>query len=819
MAPRDKPHLLVPVAGEARNFQPARGRGGRPPSDVQNRAEHAQSVLEAIGRLRPQPERAGTYIALAGRPDEPIDASKFDKSGLRLLSVRQADPEPGSQGELIFYAPPTALARLERKVERFRDRDTPGGRPQNADLVQSIGRLQRAQLQSLWRGPTTAFPAQPNVLAEWEVWVAKDEAARFVVFAEQADLHVAADRLHFPEQTVLRLTASRTALAELIRSAPAMVTALAKPATTAEFFDSLPVAEQPDWSRELLDRTTFSEPDSSPARVTILDTGVTLGHPLIAPALSREDRHAADLAWGLDDVRGHGTGLAGLALYGDLTAALESQDLIHIPHRLESVKVIPDAGVNPHHLLGAVTRRGIDAVEVYGDRRRVFALASSTPDDHPHDGAPTSWSTELDQLAAGVSGDVRQRRLIVTGAGNVPPFAHHSAAYHAICDHADQEIESPAQAWNAVTVGAYTEKAVLGPGIGGAPLAPTGDLSPHSKTASWTGTWPLKPDFVLEGGNLLLDAFPPALGCQDLSLLTTAHNTDQQHFTTFEATSAATALGARLAAIAWSSYPDRWPETIRALLVSSARWTQPMLAHLPPNANKGHYEPLFQRYGYGVPDLARASRSSDDVVTLIVEDEITPYAHSAAGGPAVHNHIKIHSLPWPVERLREMGAQEVTLRVTLSTFIEPNPAEAARGRKLQYGSHGLRFKLKRADETPAQFDARINRAAETEDADVAILGGDQDGWRFGTRRRDVGSIQRDEIICAASDLARRPVLAIHPVVGWWKTSLRRGAALPVARYTLIVEIDADGTDVDLYAEIQIALEAQIAARVIVDIGT
>jgi hypothetical protein len=592
-----------------------------------------------------------------------------------------------------------------------------------------------------------------------------------------------------------------------------MVFALAKPATTADFFDGLPVDEQPEWSDELLARTTFVEPDANPVRVTLLDTGVTLGHPLIAPALSPADRFAANPAWGLDDVSGHGSGMAGLALYGDLTTALETTRPINIPHRLESVKVIPDAGINPHHLLGAVTRQGIDAAEAGAPHTRVFVLASSTPDDHPHDGAPTSWSTELDQLAAGISGEKPLRRLIVTSAGNVPTHLHHADDYHAVCDHPDQEIEAPAQAWNVITVGAFTDKSVLADAGVGQPLAGMGDLSPHSKTASWAGVWPLKPDFVLEGGNLLMTNLPPAYAHQDLCLLATSNTPTGQLFTTFEATSAATALGGRLAAQTWSYQPARWPETIRALLVSSARWTARMLAHLPANPNKGHYEPLFQRYGYGVPDLARAIQSSNDMVTLIVEDRIIPYAPGANGGPAVHNHIKMHTLPWPVERLRALGAQDVTLRVTLSTFVEPNPAEAARGRKLQYASHGLRFKLKRADETPAQFEQRINTAAEADEAGLELqaAGGDQDGWRFGTRRRDVGSLHRDEITCPASDLARRPIIAVHPVGGWWKTKLRRGEQPRVARYSLIVEIDAGGTEVDLYTEVQIALDAQITA--------
>lgn len=667
----------------------------------------------------------------------------------------------------------------------------------------------------MWRGPKSKFPETAGAI-DWEVWVASDGVNAFVELALAAGAHVATDRLDFPEQTVLQITASRAILSQLISSSPS-VRALAKPATTSDFFDSLPIEEQPNWADDLLERTTFAADGTTQTYVTLLDTGVSLGHPLLAPVLEGGDRHAADPAWSLGDTNGHGTGMAGLAVFGDLSTALHSAGPIRVGHRLESVKIIPDAGVNPHHLLGAVTRRGVNAVEAASQRHRVFAMASSTSDDHPHDGAPTSWSTELDQLASGRSGDRKAGRLFVVAAGNVSSDSHMTADYHAICDADGEELESPAQAWNSITVGAKTDKTTLGVDIGGAPLAPAGDLSPFSKTASWASTWPLKPDIVLEGGNLVLDGLPPAMSCADLSLLSTHSEPAACLFTTFEATSAACALAARMAATIWADQPDRWPETVRALLVASARWTNPMLSHLPADPSKGDFERLFRRYGYGVPDLERAMKSARSAVTLVAEDRITPYTHSEhRGAAAVHNEIKLHELPWPVEGLRQLGAHPVTLRVALSTFVEPNPAEASRGRKLQYASHGLRFKINRANERPADFSRRINAAAQVDDSDAALIGGaDDDGWRFGSRRRDVGSLHIDELTCAASDLARRNILAVHPIAGWWKSKLRPDDRLPRARYSLVVEIDAGEADVDLYAEIEAVIAAQIEAAVIV----
>jgi hypothetical protein len=441
-------------------------------------------------------------------------------------------------------------------------------------------------------------------------------------------------------------------------------------------------------------------------------------------------------------------------------------------------------------------------------------MTTTTGEDTPHDGAPTSWSTEVDQLAAGVSGEVKQQRLVLVSAGNTDNFTFGAGNYLDRCDHEDNEIESPAQAWNVLSVGAFTEKTVLPDGEPAQALAPFGDLSPASRTASWSSHWPNKPDVVLEGGNWALSAMPPPMRHGWLSLLSTHHNYPVRSFTFTFDTSAATALAAKDVTELWSDYPTLWPETVRGLYVSSARWTQQMRAHLPAQPNKGHFTPLFQRYGYGVPDMARARRSASNALTLIVEDTITPYGISEKTGGDVHNEMKLFALPWPVEALRALGNADVTLRVALSSFIAPNPSEASRGVRYRYASHNLRFQLNRAGENEAQFLARISKAAEQPDGPASD---EDDLWDFGSNRRHVGSLHIDQLTCRASDLARRNLLAVHPVTGWWKSKKLLAESLPSVRYALIVEIDAAELDTELYAEVQVAVDALIAAQAVVQV--
>ncbi|MCR9222487.1 MAG: S8 family peptidase [Hyphomonas sp.] len=819
---RELRHFHLRELGRPRPFKPKGGGGPTRPSDVANRAAHAQALLRALDSL-PNIETAnlpGVYLEFTSRPNERLKRDSLDASDLTLLRFESDSVEGATQERATVFATAKGVEKFRKKVDQFRTEETPDrkkngvlvpGRPKNADLVQSVAAITEAGLRALWRSPVDNFPKNDEA-ANWEVWLEPSIAENFVQRAEEYGVSVGQERLRFPEDIVVIANATRTSLATAIRRIGG-ARALATPTITADFFDAMNVQEQAEWVDELLQRTNFlSNVDAG--YVTLMDTGVSRAHPLVQPLLAAADRHAANFSWGVEDIRGHGTQMAGLALYGDLTPILQQGGPVAVRNKLESVKLLPDAGVNPHHLLGAVTRDGVDVVEQAHPRRRTFTLATTTGEDTPHDGAPTSWSSEIDQLSAGVSGQRSVKRLVLVSAGNTDNFSFGADNYLSICDHENNEIESPAQAWNAIAVGAYTEKTQLPDGEQAAAVAPFGDLSPASRTASWTSTWPLKPDIVLEGGNWALSASPPPMRHGWLSLLTTHHNYPARSFAFSHDTSAATALAANSITELWSDYPELWPETIRALYVSSARWNQQMKSHLPTVPQKGDYATLFKRYGYGIPDLNRARRSASNALTLIVEDSIKPYGLSEKTGGDVHNEMKLFTLPWPVEELRRLGNAQVTLRIALSSFIAPNPSEASRGSKYRYASHNLRFKLNRADENAETFIARISKVADNPDGPQSI---EDDLWDFGSNRRDVGSLHIDQLTCRASDLARRNLIAVHPVTGWWKSKALLQDGLPEVRFSLVAEIDAEHVEAELYAEVQAAIEAAVVARAAIEI--
>ena len=345
------------------------------------------------------------------------------------------------------------------------------------------------------------------------------------------------------------------------------------------------------------------------------------------------------------------------------------------------------------------------------------------------------------------------------------------------------------------------------------PVAPRGGLSPFSTTSlTWRKDWPLKPDVVLEGGNAAKDLLS-AVTADSLSLLTTYHHPTERIFTTTRATSAAMALAARLAARIMVVYPALWPETVRALIVHSAEWTEAMRrASLSPTgkATKTDYERLLQRCGFGVPDLERALWSVENSLTMVVEERLHPFKREGSNPPKFRE-MHLHNLPWPREALETLGETEVEMRVTLSYFIEPNPSQRGFGSRYRYESHGLRFDLKRPHESVDDFRKRINAAARDEEKKTKRSSDRDPAWLIGTQARHRGSLHGDIWRGSAADLASRGCLAVYPVTGWWKTRQALGRYDQVARYALVVGIRAPEVDVDLRTEVanQIGVPVEI----------
>ena len=804
---------------------------GRPVIPERDRQQHGTTLQAQIGELHQYAVVARDVQQSAGLDDGlgiQIEFESFpgielafeslarDRSGIELLNVRST----ADRTYATVFVPDGKLVHFEKLIEDYiaERRDSIGRARDHKRLINAIREIRAASLRALWTDDEEALPTESDSVIWWEVWlpVRGDRAATVDTFRRLAggqEMRIAPGSVEFPERTVLLVSAT---VEQMRRSMLTLnsIAELRRAKETAEFFDSMEPAEQREWLDDLLRRTSFAEDAQDVAHVCLLDTGVTRGHPLLVQALARNDLHTVEPAWPVGDDDGHGTAMAGVALAGDLTDLVAGTARLAIEHRLESVKLLQGSGSggnDPHHH-GYLTIQAVARPEITASsRRRVFMMAVTARDNRDR-GRPSAWSAALDALAADSDEYGARPRLLVVAAGNVSD----PAAWSNYPDSNETDgVHDPAQAWNALTVGAYTEHVrITEPDADDyQPIAPRGGLSPFSTTSvTWKSQRPLKPDVVLEGGNAAQDSLSAAW-MPSLSLLTTNYRPENRLFTTANATSAAAALAARMSAQIMTYYPDLWPETIRALIVQSAEWTDAMKRSFLParqQPSKKDYQRLVQRCGFGVPNLDRALWSAANSLTMVVQESLHPFKQEPAKQTTLRD-MHLHNLPWPRDVLEELGETPVEMRVTLSYFIEPNPSRRGVRSRYRYESHCLRFDVRRPAESTEEFRARINAAARDEETG-SRSGVSDPNWMIGIQARHRGSLHSDTWTGTAADLASRAVIAVYPAMGWWKSRPALERYNRAARYALAVSIKAPNVDVDLYTEVANRIRAAVAVE-------
>ena len=786
-------------------------------------------------------EAKGEYVDFTGKAKYDLKVKSLEslKYGIFLSNISVVGTGDNKAVRATVYVPEEKRDVIGKKIEEYATKDTKYDKPKNNDLISSIETIEHSTIESLWSDRQELMPIAGGVPVWCEVWLTEPERPddlwgdgsinfdKFKHVASMAGITVKDRLIKFPGRSVCLALASREQLESVMKSVGCLAE-IKRAKEVSDYFVTISNHEQTDWVRSVLDRVVINS--SSNVSLCLLDTGVNNRHALLSPILNDKDCLSVDDNWGPHDLLGHGTNMAGVSAYGDLSEILAGMSEIRISHCLESVKILPNVGHNEPDLYGYITQQAISKAEINKpDRKRISCMAiTAQANKDVEGGRPSSWSAAVDKIAAGEragAGASNHRRLLCVSAGNVAEIQNYRA-YPA--SNIAITVEDPAQAWNALTVGAFTEKLGFGDGDGSGgrfmPLAQRGELSPFSSTTvTWAAKWPIKPDVVFEGGNVLKDISGDYLeGHESVSLISTSKDQTRSQFEAFWGTSAATALAGRLAAELQARYPGLSPETIRGLMIHSARWTPKMIEQFRKikrydgsrPLQKGDYAQLLRIFGYGEPDLEIASYCASNALTMIAESEMQPFKQNERKD-VVLNEMAVFQLPWPKDELYSMNEKKVSLRITLSYFIEPSPGSKNVGfsSRYRYPSHGFRFCLKKPTESYDEFQARINASARNvEDFITGDSGSER--WTIGSQARDVGSIHSDMIEGRmAREIADCDMIGVYPVGGWWKDRPHLGCFENKAKYSLIVSLETDETEFDIYTPVANKIHQPIVTTV------
>ncbi len=402
--------------------------------------------------------------------------------------------------------------------------------------------------------------------------------------------------------------------------------------------------------------TPVPPPPDGP-RLCVMDTGIASSHPLLAPFVGHEESIFTASQEPADE-NGHGTRVAGVAVFGDVRECIE-KGTFESPITLYSARVLNAENVfDDDRLIINQMREAVRAFKRAPFSCRVFNLSicERVPFTESDAGKQPQWAEALDILAR------EEEVLFVVSAGNqeqhlaltdpAPP----SLDDILLCP--ESRVASPASAAIACTVGGVVQHDIVAGYDGGGqtiqvPTAQAGEPSPFTRTGPGVASG-IKPEFVHYAGQLVIGGFDGARSLRPepgTAVVSLSHEPLRKLFAWDVGTSYAAPRVARVAAIVEHSLKDLFgeehvhPNVVRAVLAVSSAIPE---ASLQLGFSQDVYERL-KVVGYGLPDEARAIGSDSRRVTLLAEDEIPL------------DHIHVYGVPNPPAFCRSTGRRRLAV--------------------------------------------------------------------------------------------------------------------------------------------------------------
>lgn len=543
-----------------------------------------------------------------------------------------------------------------------------------------------------------------------------------------------------------------------------------------------------------------ARPPADGPRVCILDSGITSGHPLLGPFVG----HASSVHSSITspaDLHGHGTGVAGVAVFGDLRARVAQGDFSS-SITLFSARMLDDGNqLDAEKLVVNQIRAAVERYRQAPYNCRVFNLSFGEKQTFLDKSAGRQgiWAEVLDLIAAEF--DV----LFVVSAGNVQVVTNNADEAEALITSTgrhllapEHRLVDPATAALAITVGAIAERAQTTTPRGASaddirrPVAPNpGDPAPFTRVGPGV-SGALKPEFVDDGGNLVWAGFMQqrrihADEASSVLLLGNAHRGITGWFRHDIGTSFAAPRVSRVAAMVEHDLKTRTGRApsgnlVRALLGAGAVRTTDVDEHCGSGATT-----TFT--GYGRVDEDFALWSSDQRVVLFSEDELPL------------DHFAMFEIPVPDEFLALRGKKQLGVAVA---YDPPT-----RARRAEYLGVSLDFDLFWGADQDALFEHFRTRtkeegrhpAVDRFKVDLVPGPGQNQAFKWG-RGRSTLQVGRYEF--QRNSRANR----------WWLVVRirRRWAPREIEKQRFAIAVVMESTVADLYARVQAQLRARGRAR-------
>lgn len=665
------PHLLIPqVAQNAERYRPQRGGGGKSPQGG-DREKVAKNFEVAIDRVEEQARDNARQLPSGIDPNlvfqmplyEGVDVAdlekKLDRVGMGVVSI---DPD---KSIIVVFRADADLSAFREAVQTYKTpRD--GSKSTVYDVLEWVKADEmRTQMAQDRIGPRLAevIGTEGEFIDDSEVYPALDvELWPRGLDAKTAqkdleELRKLVQSTQFPiesSEAVLDTYAGASMCLARVRLSGVRLRHLLQMGIVA----SVDFPPQPYLSRgEIMggtadDLPTPPKPPENGPRLCVLDSGITSGHPFLEANVGYEEAFLT-VASTVADGHGHGTRVAGIALYGNVARCIKEKRF-ESPITLYSGRILNDRNeLDNEKLFITQIKSALDTFTKTPYECRVFNVSVGRPEAWIP-GKQTLWGEALDKLAReyGV--------LFVVSAGNATGFEVPTRSgddaevqlsrYHSCLLEDEWRLCDPAMSSIAVTVGAIadSESPILNDDIKRA-VAKVNEPSPFTRSGAGVRQG-VKPEFVANGGNLVFQGTGQMRGIgrdPATNVISLSRNVVGDIFSTGIGTSYAAPQVTRIASLVewelWQSRQERpHPNLVRAVLATAAS--------IPDEAQLLFAsEDVYRTCGYGRIDEENALHSKSNRVLLCAESEIEI------------DHFTLFRVPAPQELLDAKGEKKVTV--------------------------------------------------------------------------------------------------------------------------------------------------------------
>lgn len=638
----------------------------------------------------------------------------FNPDDLRKISTEIEFVSQEDETVVIGFATNAALAQFEARLASM----AAGDHVTNKEVIYALQSVDGWSTEDRkgWALKREGFPERDDFMLDVELWPLEDTpSARqqaWIAFENWLSEHGVEklDQINKPELTLYRVRCT-AAQAELLLH-HRDVRAVDLPPRFA--------LERSVVFQDIQEFPAIQAPPEQAPSVVVLDSGIADGHPLLKPAIGEAKSFLPDE--GPHDENGHGTHVAGLALYGDFEKHLRARRFVPTL-RLYSGRILDKHNENT---TGFVESHIEVAVRYFVSeyRCKVFNLSFGDANKPYMGGHLKGLSVTLDTLSRELG------VLFVVSSGNhrineeSPDGLEWRNQYPGYLLHDDWRLIEPAPALNALTVGSLarhnqtynSQRYPLDPAE--LPVAQPDQPSPFTRGGhSVDGA--IKPELIAYGGNWAINTranyalLDKAAG---LGVVSTSYQFASGHpFMVDVGTSMAAPQVAHLAASVLHEHPDATANFVRAQLCLNAVLPQASQQLLD------QHTALKRACGYGQVDETALHRSLENAVTLITDGKIENKRHH------------FYEIPVPPEFTS--GGKKRLREVAVALAYTP----PVRSTRIKYRATRIDFRLVVARDLE-HVTTMFNKATRKEDyQSISELS----GATVGQKSRSKGTVQAD----------------------------------------------------------------------------